>query len=136
MPNKNLRVILDTNLWISFLVTNDFSKLDELILKKGCKLIFSAELLDEFLAVANRPKFRKYFSKADIENVLETINEYAEFIMVTSKIEICRDTKDNFLLSLSVDSNADFLVTGDRDLLDIKRIGDTKIVTISMFLAD
>jgi len=136
MPNKNLRVILDTNLWISFLITNDFSKLDELIFGKGCKLIFSAELLDEFLAVANRPKFRKYLAKADIENVLDTINEYAEFIMVRSKIEICRDIKDNFLLSLSVDSNADFLITGDRDLLDIKKIDGTEIVTISMFLAD
>src|ERR1700761_1592092 len=102
MPNKNLRVILDTNLWISFLITNDFSKLDELIFGKGCKFIFSAELLDEFLAVANRPKFRKYFAKADIENVLDTINEYAEFVIVTNKIEICRDVKDNFLLSLSI----------------------------------
>src|SRR3569833_1529867 len=136
MPNKDVRLILDTNLWISFLITNDFSRLDEIILIKHCKLIFSAELLDEFLAVAGRAKFRKYFSKADIENVLDTIGEYAEFVMVKSKIEICRDVKDNFLLSLSIDSNANFLITGDKDLLEIKKIGETEIITISEFLTN
>ena len=45
-----------------------------------------------------------------------------------------RDEKDNFLLSLSKDSNANFLITGDRDLLDIKEFESTKIMTISEFL--
>jgi uncharacterized protein len=75
-------------------------------------------LLDEFLEVANRPKFRKYFSKSDIEEILETIAEYADFVVVKTSIDICRDTKDNFLLSLSIDGNADYLITGDDDLLD------------------
>lgn len=136
MPDRYIRVILDTNLWISFLITNDFSWLDEIIFKKQCKLIFSAELLDEFIAVANRARFRKYFSKADIENVLDTIGDYAEFVIVKSKVEICRDLKDNFLLSLSIDSNADFLITGDIDLLDIKKIGKTEIITMSEFLTN
>lgn len=74
MQNKGSRIILDTNLWISFLITNNSSKLDELLFAKRCMLIFSRELLDEFLEVANRPKFRKYFSKTDIENILETID--------------------------------------------------------------
>jgi putative PIN family toxin of toxin-antitoxin system len=99
-------------------------------------LVFSRELVNEFLEVANRAKFRKYFSKTDIENILETIDEYAEFIKVKSKIEICRDPKDNFLLSLSVNGNADFLLTGDNDLLVLDEIGKTRIVTISEFLKD
>lgn len=100
MKNKVSRIIIDTNLWISFLITKNFTKLDEIIFSKKCVLVFSKELLEEFLTVAKRPKFRRFFSSSDIEEILETIQEYAEFIEVTSKTEVCKDPKDNFLLSL------------------------------------
>ena len=136
MQNKVSRIIIDTNLWISFLITKDFTKLDEIIFSRHAILVFSQELLDEFLEVARRPKFRRFFSASDIEEILETIDEYADFVKVQTKIEVCRDTKDNFLLSLSIDGNADFLVTGDKDLLDLTKFGETTIVTISDFLQD
>ena len=136
MQNKVSRIIIDTNLWISFLITKDFAKLDEIIFLRQGILVFSEELLDEFLEVARRPKFRRFFSASDIEEILETIDEYADFVKVKTKIEVCRDTKDNFLLSLSVDGNADILLTGDKDLLDLINFGETKIMTISSFLQD
>lgn len=55
---------------------------------------------------------------------------------VQAKIEVCRDLKDNFLLSLSIDGNADFLLTGDKDLLGMIKFGETAIVKISDFLND
>lgn len=134
MQKKMSRIIIDTNLWISFLITKSFSKLDELLFSKQCILVFSEELLYEFLDVAKGPKFRRFFSQTDIEELLEIIEEYADFIIITSKIDICRDPKDNFLLSLSIDGNADFLLTGDKDLLDIHIFGKTTIITISEFL--
>jgi hypothetical protein len=109
MQNKVNRIIIDTNLWISFLITKDFTKLDEIIFSRHGILVFSQELLDEFLEVARRPKFRRFFSASNIEEILETIDEYANFVKVHTKIEICRDTKDNFLLSLSIDGNANFI---------------------------
>ena len=99
-------------------------------------MVFSQELLDEFLEVARRPKFRRFFSASNIEEILETIDEYANFVKVHTKIEICRDTKDNFLLSLSIDGNANYLLTGDKNLLDLAKFGETSIVTISEFLRD
>jgi uncharacterized protein len=136
MQNLKSRIILDTNLWVSFLISKDFSKLDEIIFSKKSILIFSQELLEEFLEVVKRPKFRRYFAQTDIEELLETIDEYGEFIVVKSRIEICRDAKDNFLLSLAVDGKADFLLTGDQDLLMIEKIGNTNIKTISSFFED
>lgn len=133
MQNKVSRIIIDTNLWISFLITKDFTKLDDLIFSKESILVFSEELLDEFIAVAKRPKFGRFFSFSDIEEILETIKEYGEFVEVQTKIEACRDLKDNFLLSLSIDGNADFLLTEDKDLLDIIKFGETQIITISEF---
>ena len=134
MRNKVNRIIIDTNLWISFLITKDFTTLDQIIFLRQGILVFSQELLDEFLEVARRPKFRRFFSSTDIEEILETIDEYANFVKVQTKIELCRDAKDNFLLSLSIDGRADFLLTGDKDLLDLNKFGETTIITIADFL--
>jgi uncharacterized protein len=136
MQNDVKRIIIDTNLWISFLITKDFIRLDQVLLSKRCTLIFSQELLEEFLEVVHRPKFRRFFSDSDIKNLLETIGEYAMFVTVQTKVEVCRDPKDNFLLSLSVDGNADFLLTGDKDLLELNPFEQTTITTITDFLQD
>lgn len=135
MPNKPDRIILDTNLWISFLITKDFQKLDKILSNNGSILIFSEELLAEFVDVVKRPKLKKYFSDKDIINILDAIDQYAEIVEVKTRIEKCRDEKDNFLLELAVDGKADYLITGDKDLLDLKKIQSTKIITITQYLA-
>ncbi len=129
-----MRLILDTNLWISFLISSRYEKLDKLLFDQECTLLFSQELLEEFITVAGRPKLKKYFSKNDLLELLNTIDEVAEFVDVTSEVSACRDPKDNFLLSLAVDGDADYLLTGDNDLLVLEKIGDTEIKTISNFL--
>ncbi|MEZ4972859.1 MAG: putative toxin-antitoxin system toxin component, PIN family [Cyclobacteriaceae bacterium] len=63
MAIKTNRVVVDTNLWISFLITKNHKKLDSKIKSGNVRLLFSLELLEEFLVVANRPKFKKYFEK-------------------------------------------------------------------------
>lgn len=131
---KEIKIILDTNLWISFLITNKLKQLDDLISNKKIRLIFSNELLEEFIDVANRPKFKKYFSQKDIEKLLKYFDQYAEFIEVKSDVKICQDIKDNFLLNLSIDAKADYLITGDNDLLILKEINSTQIITYTEFL--
>ena len=135
MANKAERIILDSNLWISFLITKDFTKLDTILFSKQAKLLFSNELLDEFITVAKRPKFKKYFNNPTLTTLISLIDKYAEFVTVKSKLTICRDEKDNFLLSLAKEGNADYLITGDKDLLSIKKLGQTKIITITEYLA-
>ena len=127
---KSKKVILDTNLWISFLIKHDYSFLDKYIEKGKVKLVFSEELIQEFLTVATRPKFQKFFTDDDIQNIIQIFDYYGILIKVTSEVNICRDFKDNFLLNLAIDGNADYLVTGDEDLLEIKNIQETKILTI------
>lgn len=134
MPRKKAyRLVIDTNLWISMLINRDFSFLDKLLDNQQAILIFSEELLDEFLEVVNRPKFKKYFSKIDINQILEFIDQNAEFVNVFSEVSICRDDKDNFLLSLAKDGRADFILSGDKDLLDLIKFESTEILTIKEF---
>lgn len=134
MPKAKDRVIIDTNLWIIFLLSKDYSKLDKLFKQQNIILIFSRSLLEEFIEVARRPKFKKYFSISDLNELLSEIHLRAEFIEVNSNVILCRDSKDDFLLSLAKDSRASHLVTGDRDFLEIKKFEETLILTISDYL--
>lgn len=136
MPGRKNRVIIDTNLWISFLLTKDLSKFDSILAENEITLIFSQELVDEIVEVTQRSKFRKYFELDDVESLLLKIRARANFIEVTSDINACRDPKDNFLLSLSIDGNATHLLTGDKDLLILKKFGKTKILTITEYLEE
>ena len=133
MQIKRNRIIIDTNLWISYLITKGFKRLDKLIFNDEARLVFSQELIDEFIEVSKRPKFKKHFSSDDVSSLLILFNTYGEFVKVKSNVNVCRDLKDNFLLSLSIDSQANYLITGDNDLLELKNFGKTIILTISDF---
>jgi len=134
MPKLKDRVIIDTNLWISFLITKDLSKLDKILSDKLATLLYSQELIDEFIEVAQRPKFRRYFSADDLQALLLAMSDRAIFIDVSSTVTVCRDEKDNFLLALAKDGKASHLITGDKDLLVLKRFGKTKILSITEYL--
>ena len=114
----------------------EYSLFDKIISNPYSTLLFSAKLIEEFIEVASRPKFKRYFSSNDLEELLFQMREHGEFITVTSSTNICRDPKDNFLLSLSKDGKASHLITGDKDLLDLKRFGKTQIVTMKKYLSE
>lgn len=128
---KSKKVIFDTNLWISFLLNKDFSFLDKYIESGYLKLVFSEESVQEFLEVSSRPKFKKYFLTKDVERLLFIFNRFGVLVKVSSDLDVCRDKKDNFLLNLACESKADYLVIGDKDLLEIKSLNKTKILTLS-----
>lgn len=133
MADRPVKVILDTNLWISYLISRRLINIDVLLEKRAVKLIFSAESIAEFIDVSNRPKFRKFFSEEDISALINLLEYYSEIVEVRSEVNICRDAKDNFLLALAKDSDADYLVTGDKDLLEIDSFEGTKIVSYPIF---
>lgn len=90
-------------------------------------------MLNEFIEVCNRPKIRKVINEDILQQILSKFDTFAIYINVTSKVDLCRDAKDNFLLELAIDSKSNFLITGDNDLLILKKIGRTKIVSWSEF---
>lgn len=133
MQKKN-KIILDTNIWISFLISKSLKGIDKLIFSKKVILLFSDELMTEFIDVTSREKLKPYFTKEDIVSLIDIIEEYGKIINVKSKVEICRDKEDNFLLSLAKDGEADYLITGDKDLLIIKKFEKTRIIKLTDFL--
>jgi putative PIN family toxin of toxin-antitoxin system len=77
---------------------------------------------------------QKFISRDELKNLLETIDEVADFVSVHSKVSLCRDHRDNFLLELAVDGKADYLLTGDKDLLVLEQIKQTRIMKIATFM--
>lgn len=134
MSQKKDRIIIDTNLWIRFLLSKEFERLDKIFKDDSIILLFSEELLEEFLNLASPPKFNKYFSQEDLSVLLREMEQKAEFIMVTSFVEICKDPKDNFLFSLALDRNATHLISGYKDILSLTKPGQTAIITMADYL--
>ena len=128
-----MRVVFDTNIWISYLIGKTLKELDDVILNKKITILFSDELLDEFITVLRRPKFHKYFSEEQIQELISILSLRIESIEINQKFNDCRDKKDNFLLDLCVSGRADYLITGDNDLLELNPFHGTHIIDIKSF---
>lgn len=135
MPVSNqTRIVIDTNLWVSFIISKSIQRLDNLLILNSVVILFSEDLLEEIRSTITKPKLKKYFSENAMEEMLSAFENYIVLVDVTSKVKACRYPKDDFLLALAKDGNAHFLISGDRDLLDLNAFGKTKIVTLSDFL--
>lgn len=135
MAVKKLRIILDTNWYISATINQKSRRsLYELLTNENLIIIFSSEILSEYNLVIKRDKFKRIINHSQISRFMNLVISKTEFVAVKSSLTGSRDFNDNFLLSLSHDSNADYLVTGDLDLLVLKITGITKIITLSDLL--
>ena len=137
MPDKKpSKVIIDTNLWISFLIGKQLVSLKPLLLEQTIQPILSEQLLQEITLVTQRPKLQKYFPQSKVNELIDLLKIIGLSIDIQSKVSLCRDAKDNYLLALAKDSQADFLITGDKDLLVLGKFKSTKIVTYQEFFQE
>jgi len=127
-----MRIILDTNIWISYLISKELFWIDNFFKLNDFELLFSDRLLSEFFRVIQRPKIKKYFTKEKLDQLIDRFEDYGTMIEPKSKIQQCRDSNDDFLLELAIDGKADYLVTGDNDLLVLETIDDCKIITLKI----
>jgi uncharacterized protein len=133
MRREKIKAIIDTNLFISYLIGKRLNGLKRLLIESKIELVFAEQNLREILMVTSREKFQKYFLRSDVDELIEFIRIIGNIYEISEIKNICRDPKDDFLLSLSSESKADYLVTGDKDLLELKKHQNTEIITIEKF---
>ena len=133
MKNKNVKVIFDTNVWISFLIGKRLSRGKEYISDGRITIITSSQLLKEIRIVTGRDKLKKYFPADSVKELIALLETIAEEIETEPTHFINRDPKDNFLLDLIDYSKADYLVTGDKDLLEHNPFKTAEILTPKEF---
>ena len=64
---------------------------------------------------------------------LTFIEQFTTVLEVNVEVDFPRDRKDAKFLACAVAAKADFLITGDRDLTEVKTWEDTKIISVSLF---
>ncbi|MBL7543207.1 MAG: putative toxin-antitoxin system toxin component, PIN family [Bdellovibrionaceae bacterium] len=133
MP-KPLRLVVDTNIIVSGLITKGTppAKVLDAVHTKKITLLISDEVLTEYLRVLEYPHIRKYKKITDeaIGHLTALFINETERVEVLTEITKSPDPDDNKFLSLAVDGQADYLITGDKaDLLSLKEISGIKIIT-------
>ncbi len=136
LKNSPIKIIIDTNLWISFIISHKLNLFDTLLFTKDIRLLFSIELIAEIESTITKPKLKKYFINNPLEEMFSVFDSFIDLTEVKSVVTICRDPKDNFLLALAKDGKANYLLTGDKDLLDLKNFARAKIITITNFFTE
>jgi hypothetical protein len=126
-----MRVILDTNVLLSALLSPHGApaKLLAAWERKLFTLVISDELLAELRGVLRRPFFRARLRASDAELFAAGLHALALRYPKPPPSAAARDAKDSFLLALAAVSEAQFLVTGDKSLLALRRHGPTRFVT-------
>lgn len=131
---QRTKVIFDTNIWISYLIGYQLGRLTELLTSQKIELVLSEQLRSELIEVTKRKKFQKYFGKEKVNELLKLMDFMGTDYEVEEHPEICRDPKDNFLLGLIKVSHANYLVTGDQDLLVLNPYEGAEIIEPNQLL--
>lgn len=127
------RVVIDTNCWVSFLIGKRLSSLVALLVEERVEIVLCEELLDEILEVTSRPKFARYFPEDEVQSLLSFLRLKGLMVEPNCVVNLCRDAADDYLLALAKTSKAHYLVTGDKDLLVLGKIGRCRIVDAATF---
>ena len=133
-----MRVVLDINVLVSAQIKpkSQIGLVLEYLRLSRYMLLYFPRLLDEFEQICFRPHLmQKYhLDENEITNTVQLMSLRGQAIAVTTPVNICRDPDDNILLSLALDGRADYVVSGDKDLLVLNPFRKIPIIPPAEFL--
>lgn len=127
-----MKVMFDSNLWISFMIGKRLSSLAEVLCRHDVEVYVSEQFLDEIRGVIAREKFDKLISAETRYYFFEMVYDVCLFTDITVKAKSdIRDPKDLYLLSMAESVLVDYIISGDRDLTDMKQHAGIPILKCS-----
>jgi putative PIN family toxin of toxin-antitoxin system len=132
---KVKRVVLDTNVLVSALLfTGELARVAGLWRSGEIIPLISKETYDELKAVLAYPKFS--LSPGEIQGIIENeILPYFEVVEISQNIRgVSRDPEDDKFIACGICGSADFIVSGDKDLIDLKTYRAIRILRVPDFL--
>ena len=132
---KNKKIVIDTNIFVSALLikTSVPFQVVNIAFNQGI-ILYSDATFDELQRVLFRRKFDKYLTIEERNIFLFKLANESQPIDIKQEIKACRDAKDDKFLELAVNGNANFVVTGDRDLLILNPFREIEIITPEDFI--
>jgi putative PIN family toxin of toxin-antitoxin system len=97
-------------------------------------ILASSETLAELDSVLRRPKLAAYIAAPERAAFLDELARGVDLVRVTERLSLCRDPRDDKFLELAHAGRADFLLTGDADLLALHPFRGTAIVRLAAYL--
>ncbi len=136
MPRHKIRVVIDTNIWLSMAIGSRVvsEQMSVIIEREDIEVFSSVELFDELTEILAKPKLKNYLTQERTQQLFDLIWLKTVLIKVQSNLQLCRDSKDDFIINLAFDSNSHYVITGDKDLLILNPINTLQILTLSNFL--
>lgn len=114
--NSMTRAVLDTNVFVSALTGGPVSgRLYAKLRREEFSLLVSPDLVEELAFVLGRPDFG--VTSAEIDSIIRFLLSHGILVVPSERISVCRDPEDNKVLECAVEGRADFIVSGDKDLL-------------------
>jgi putative PIN family toxin of toxin-antitoxin system len=132
---KIIRVVLDTNILVSALLfSGDLSKIIDLWLKGKIIPLITSETFEEFQKVLAYPKFS--LTEEEIKMIIEEhVLPFFEVVEPEESITgICNDPDDDKFLTCALSGRAEFIISGDKELCNLKKYKGVKIITAREFL--
>ena len=131
-----MKIILDCNIWISFLIGHQAQLVQQILTDTRFDVYTCDELLEEINTVSSRPKIRNRISEEELDDFFRIIYAFCRLTKIEQQAQAeIRDPKDLYLLSLAESVEADYLVSGDADLLELQQHGQTRMITLADFKA-
>jgi putative PIN family toxin of toxin-antitoxin system len=131
------RFVLDTNVLISALMlSRSKPRLAWNRARRAGVILASHDTLKELASVLRRPKLAAYVAASESMAFLTELARVVELVPIGERVELCRDPRDDKLLELALAGRADFLLTGDADLLVLHPFRGTAIITPAAYLED
>lgn len=131
-----MRVVLDTNVFVSAAIQSGASHriVQHLIRENSDELIICDEILSEIRdALFSRSRLRKWISLDDAKRYVEMLQQHFNFVPDPAVIiALSRDSDDDYILALAQRERADYLVSGDKDLL-VLHVPEFSILTPAKF---
>jgi putative PIN family toxin of toxin-antitoxin system len=131
-----MRVVLDTNVFVSAAIQSGASHriVQRLIRENSDELIICDEILSEIRDVLfSRPRLRKWIYLDDAKRYVEMLQLHFNFVPnPVFIIPLSRDSDDDYILALAQRERADYVISGDKDLL-VLQIPELSIVTPAEF---
>lgn len=137
-----MNIVVDTNVLISAVLwKGPPSDALKIILEKY-SLVQSQSTLKEFEKVITRKKFTRILEKRDltVETVIETLIRQSRLYNVSKKAGLTarevkiEDADDLIFIELALEASAKFVVSGDKHLLELDEVGNTRILGVAEFL--
>jgi len=130
-----MRYVFDTNVIVSaFLFDKSRPAIALQFTLENEVILLSQKLLEEITEVLTRKKFKRYIDDATRIRLLEYLVCSASIVKVCVNVNEYRDPKDNQILELALSGKADYIITGDLDLLTMNPFQTIEIITVEQFL--